>query len=266
MIGSNGYDGGRATAGQIIEVGDIIALASKKRCLLIKAEGSRRIISGIGVFDPMSLVGKEYGSSLNLGPNTFSVLRPDLPLIHKAFERKAQIITLKDAMKIVGELGIKNGSRILEIGVGSGFMSAVLLWFCGEEGEVVSYEKRGDFGKVAKKNINSIGLVKRWKLKIMDAKVLDEPCPFDCAVVDIPEPWETLDALRKSLWGGGKVVFYMPTYNQLERCIGELEKGGFTELQAGEMLSRGLTTKRGRIRPEFDMLGHTGFLLFARRV
>ena len=259
------YCGGRATEGQVVGTGDIVALASQKKCMLIKAEGDRRIISGMGVFDPVSLVGKEYGSSLKLGPKTFSVLRPDLHLIHRAFKRKAQVITLKDAMRIVGELGIRNGSRILEIGVGSGFMSSVLLWFCGEEGGVVSYEKRSDFGEMVQKNISSIGLEKRWTLRIADAKFLDETEPFDCAVVDIPEPWAILEALKKVILRGGKAAFYIPTYNQLERCVEELEKGGFADLQAGEILSRGLTTKRGRIRPEFDMLGHTGFLLFARR-
>ena len=193
-------------------------------------------------------------------------MRPNLPLLYRAFARNAQIITLKDAMNIVGELGIGNGSRVIEIGVGSGFMSAVLLWFCGERGEVVSYERRKDFAHVARKNIKAAGLDGNWKLRIKDGADLVETDRFDCAGVDIPQPRDVSPKLKDVMLKGSKAAFYLPTYDQLARCIESLKSGDFKEIRAREILIRDITTTTGSIRPQFDMLGHTGFLLFARRV
>lgn len=250
---------------QSIENGDIVIIHSEKISAVVKVEEGRIKVPRFGVFDPSSLAGKKYGDIHRFGPDKAYLLRPDLPLLHKAFTRNAQIITLKDSMNIVGELGIGAGSRVLEIGVGSGFMSAVLLWFCGDRGEVVSYERRKDFANVAKKNIRAAGLDGNWILRINDGADLVETDRFDSAVVDIPQPGDVIPKLKKVMLKGAKAAFYLPTYDQLARCIESLKSADFREIRAREILIRDITTTTGSIRPQFDMLGHTGFLLFARR-
>ena len=244
---------------------DIVVLSAPKNCYLIRAGEGRKRISQIGVFDTSSLVGREYGDTLKIGPHIFTILRPTLPLLHRAFRRKAQVIMLKDAMMIVGELGIRCGSRVLEVGVGSGFMSAVLLWFIGPGGELVSYERRRDFAEVAEENVRLAGLRENWELKVRPGEEMDEKNIFDCAVVDVPEPWILMENIGNALMRGGKAAFYVPTYNQFETCLGAFRDAGFSRIGAREVLVRDMTTTEGSIRPCFDMLGHTGFLLFARK-
>lgn len=252
--------------GNPVTENDVVALSASKICHLIRAGDGRKRISRIGVFDTSSLVGLEYGDTLRVGPQAFTILRPTLPLLHRAFRRKAQVITLKDAMTIVGELGIRYGSRVLEVGVGSGFMSAVLLWFCGPGGELVSYERRRDFADVAEDNIRSAGLCGNWELKVCAGEEMDENDRFDCAVVDVPEPWSLVANVGNALARGGKAAFYVPTYNQFERCLGAFGDAGFSRMAGREVLVRDVTTTEGSIRPCFEMLGHTGFLLFARKL
>lgn len=221
----------------------------------------------MGIFDPRTLIGEGYGRRISIGPHGFSILRPELPLLHLAFERKAQTIGLKDSMNIVGELGIRNGSKVLEIGVGSGFMTSVLLWFCGSEGRVVSYEIRKDFAEVARNNITAAGLEEGWSLFIRSGEELDVPVNnFHSGVVDIPEPWTMIDGLGRAIRPGGRIAIYVPTYNQMEHTLSALRNSVFGERGAREIIKRDITTSEKAIRPEFNMLGHTGFLLFCRKV
>jgi len=257
-------DDGLST-GTAVKESDVVVLSAPKNCFLIKAGEGRKRISQIGVFDTSSIVGREYGDTQRLGPNIFTILRPTLPLLHRAFQRKAQVIMLKDAMTIVGELGIRCGSRVLEVGVGSGFMTAVILWFTGPEGGLVSYERRRDFAELAEENIRLAGLEVNWKLKVCAGEEMDERSKFDCAVVDVPEPWTLMENIGNALTRGGKAAFYVPTYNQFESCLGAFRDAGFSRMGAREVLVRDMTTTNGSIRPCFDMLGHTGFLLFARK-
>ncbi len=253
--------------GNLIQTEEIVALVSKGKCVLVKALPGLGKVDGLGVFDPRTLIGREYGCEMKIGPHKFILLRPDLPLFHIAFRRGAQVITLKDAQDVVVELGIRCGSRVLEIGVGSGFMSSVLLWFVGEEGELVSYELRRDFADTARRNIEAAGLHGRWKLLVKNGEELDEADDsFDCAVVDVPEPWKMIEKLDGAVRPGGKIAFFVPTYNQLERSLDGLGNSSFSQPRAREISVREITTSRGAIRPASNMLAHTGFLLFARKL
>ncbi len=88
---------------------------------------------------------------------------------------------------------------------------------------------------------------------------------FGSVVLDIPEPWEALKAAREALAPGGYVATYTPTYNQLERTVRSMRELHLAEVRALELLERGLHVGDGGTRPEFEMLGHTGFLAVGRR-
>lgn len=258
----------------MVETGDLVCLSNNENTVFVRASGERKNIGGLGVFSPERLVGMCYGDRLSFGPRTFLIRFPTLSLLHQVFRRKAQVIMLKDAYEIVGELGITNGSRLLEIGVGSGFMTSVLLWFCGGKGSVVSYEIRPDFARVARKNICMAGLERNWDLRVADAREVFDVSErgrgarprltdvFDGIVVDIPDPWSVLPGITSVLVRGGQIAFYIPTFNQLERTIDEMKTSGFHSICAREIWCRNMKTSPGKIRPESAMVAHTGFLLF----
>jgi len=86
-----------------------------------------------------------------------------------------------------------------------------------------------------------------------------------CSTCSRPGPcWRRLsDALRP----GGVLIGYVATTTQLSRLVEALrEHGGYTEPTAWEALVRGWHVVGLAVRPEHRMIGHTAFLVMARRL
>ena len=66
---------------------------------------------------------------------------------------------------------------------------------------------------------------------------------------------------------GGVLAAYVATTTQLARTVETMRvHGGFTEPQATETLIRAWHAEGLAVRPRHDMVGHTGFLITARRM
>jgi tRNA (adenine57-N1/adenine58-N1)-methyltransferase len=86
-------------------------------------------------------------------------------------------------------------------------------------------------------------------------------------VLDMLAPWEVVEAVAAALTSGGVICCYVATTTQLSRTVEALrEHGGFTEPSAWESLVRGWHVDGLAVRPEHRMIGHTGFLVTARRM
>jgi tRNA (adenine57-N1/adenine58-N1)-methyltransferase len=76
-----------------------------------------------------------------------------------------------------------------------------------------------------------------------------------------------LPAAAAALRPGGVLVGYVATTTQLSRLVEALrEHGGFTEPYAWETFMRGWHVVGLAVRPEHRMIGHTAFLVTARRL
>ncbi len=223
-------------------------------------------VNELGVVDGNKLIGAESGSRISLAGKEFWVLRPGILELMESIERGAQIIGSKDAATIVHHLDLKCGDVVIEGGVGSGSLTLSLLNAVGPEGRVISVESREDFAQKARRNV----MRSRWadccELKIGDVRMIGMDIAADAAVLDIPDPWGAVDNVRGMLKGGGRFCAYVPNTNQLESVVNKLRSGGFVEIHALENLQRSMEIHAGGTRPSFDMLGHTGYLAFARKV
>ena len=86
-------------------------------------------------------------------------------------------------------------------------------------------------------------------------------------MLDMLAPWECVDALAEVLVPGGVLCAYVATTTQLGRMVETLRvHGGFTEPEATESLVRAWHAEGLAVRPRHDMVGHTGFLITARRL
>lgn len=96
-------------------------------------------------------------------------------------------------------LEIKEGEKVLEIGTGSGWQSAILSYLVGKKGHVYTIEILEDLAEFAKSNLNKVG-VKNVEVIVGDGSVgLKEKAPFDKIIVtaacpEIPKP--LLDQLK----------------------------------------------------------------------
>ncbi len=88
----------------------------------------------------------------------------------------------------------------------------------------------------------------------------------DAAVIDLGDPWKMVAPSWEALTGGGLLVGFTPTVNQLEKLAEALRRGGFLVLEAVELLVREFKTEMGKVRPESRMIGHTAYVTIARKV
>lgn len=159
------------------------------------------------------------------------------------------------------------GTRALEAGSGSGALTIALAHAVGPGGRVVSFDRRADFLEIARENVERAGLASRVEFRERDvaADGFGEE-GAESVLLDVPEPWTILGVAASALRFGGGIATYTPTYNQLERTVAALGAAGFEDVESLELLERRIHVSEGATRPEFEMLGHTGFLTGARRL
>jgi tRNA (adenine57-N1/adenine58-N1)-methyltransferase len=187
--------------------------------------------------------------------------------------RGAAVVYPKDSGQVVAMGDIYPGAVVVEAGVGSGALTMSLLRAVGDTGSLRSVERRAEFATIARANVEEFfgGPHPAWELTVGDlVEVLDRdlaPQSVDRVVLDMLAPWECLDAVARVLVPGGVVICYVATATQLSRVAETARaQGSFTEPQAWESLVRGWHLEGLAVRPEHRMVGHTGFLVTARRL
>jgi tRNA (adenine57-N1/adenine58-N1)-methyltransferase len=222
-------------------------------------------LPGLGVINGSKLIGLEEGSRITLGEKEFVVLRPGAQELMESLDRGPQIVLPKDAATIVFKLDLKPGDAVVESGVGSGSLTTALLNAVGSEGMVVSIEIRGEFAAKAKKNVSRSPFAKAWDLRIGDILSTPVEAVVDAVVLDMPNPWDALANVATFLRPGGRFCAYVPNANQVERTVRGLRSAGYVEIESLENLQRQLEVHEGGVRPSFESIGHTGYMVFARR-
>jgi tRNA (adenine57-N1/adenine58-N1)-methyltransferase len=148
-------------------------------------------------------------------------------------------------------------------------LTCSLLRAVGASGSVTSYERREDFAEVARTNVERfIGDVSGvWALHVGDLAGAEGDSVADRVVLDMLAPWEVLDVSARLLAPGGVLCGYVATTTQLSSLVEALrEHGGFAEPAPWESMVRGWHVDGLAVRPEHRMIGHTGFLVTARRL
>lgn len=227
-----------------------------------------------GYFRHEDLVGRPEGTVVEttLGV-AYLALRPLLADHVLSMPRGAAVVYPKDAGQIVAMADIYPGARVVEAGVGSGALTMSLLRAVGDGGSLLSVERREDFAVIARGNVEAFFGADHpaWELATGDlADVLPRlrvPGSVERVVLDMLAPWENIDVVADALAPGGVVIAYVATATQLSRFAEDLKADGrFTEPTAWESLVRGWHLEGLAVRPEHRMVGHTGFLVTARRM
>lgn len=227
-----------------------------------------------GVLKHEALLGQPDGSvHTNSGGHEYLALRPLLRDFVLSMPRGAAIVYPKDAAQILASADIFPGATVVEAGVGSGALSLWLLRAIGESGTLISFERRAEFAEVAQANVETfLGYEpETWRIAVGDlAEALPNevaPASVDRVVLDMLAPWECIDVVADALTPGGVVLCYIATATQLSRVAEYLRATGlFTEPEATETMIRGWHVEGLAVRPDHRMIGHTGFLLTARRL
>jgi tRNA (adenine57-N1/adenine58-N1)-methyltransferase len=220
------------------------------------------------------IIGMPEGSViLNQFGVEYLAFRPLLSDFVLSMPRGAAIIYPKDSAQIVTMGDIFPGARVVEAGVGSGGLSMYLLRAIGPEGKLDSFERRQEFADIARANVaTNLGVVpETWDIHIGDLQdqlpLKKEAASVDRIVLDMLAPWECIEECASALVPGGLIIGYVATVTQLSRFTeGLRDSGHFNEPEAWESMVRGWHLQGLAVRPEHRMIGHTGFLVTARRL
>jgi len=169
----------------------------------------------------------------------FYLLEPTLYDIVKKMKRSVTTLLPKDIGIILTYCGIEDGETVVEAGTGSGALTIYLANAVGKNGKVITYEKRPEFAKLARKNLESVGLIKKGQKiigldeededienkenkgnvnenmeknlkeeknglynviqKIGDITERIEEKNIDLIVLDMPDPWRVVEHAKNSL-------------------------------------------------------------------
>jgi tRNA (adenine57-N1/adenine58-N1)-methyltransferase len=216
------------------------------------------------------LIGLPEGSVVSTSAGLkFTAFIPLLTDYVLSMPRGATIVYPKDAALIVGFADIFPGARVLEAGVGSGALTLSLLRAVGPKGSVHSVERREEFAANATSNIeNYFGeRPENWSLAIGSVQEQEFTEEFDRVILDMLAPWECVEMAAKVLRPGGVFMAYVATTTQLSATAEALKDDGhFTEPESFESMVRGWHHEGLAVRPQQRMIGHTGFLIFSRRM
>lgn len=247
-----------------------LLIDAKKRRFLLRLQEGGAFHSHHGVIGHDELIGAEDGSRVvSTGGAEFVVLRPRLSDYVLKMRRGAQVVYPKDLGPILVYADIAPGSVVLEAGTGSGALTLGLLRAVGPSGRLISVERRADHADHARKTIN------RWlggipdNLDLRVGQVEDQILEVkpDRIVLDVPEPWHSVEPATRGLSGGGVFCAYVPTVPQLQQTVEALREGGnFEDVLAFEALLRTWNVQGRSVRPDHQMVGHTGFICVARKV
>ena len=216
------------------------------------------------------LIGLPEGSVISTSAGLkFTAFIPLLTDYVLSMPRGATIVYPKDAALMVGFADIFPGARVLEAGVGSGALTLSLLRAVGPSGSVHSVERREEFAANATSNIENYfgGRPANWSLAIGSVQEQEFDHEFDRVILDMLAPWECVEMAAKVLRPGGVFMAYVATTTQLSATAEALKDDGhFTEPESFESMVRGWHHEGLAVRPQQRMIGHTGFLIFSRRM
>jgi tRNA (adenine57-N1/adenine58-N1)-methyltransferase catalytic subunit len=245
----------------------VLLFHTARKKWLAKVTLEKKLHTHLGIIDISATIGMEYGSAMRTTEGKLIFLiEPTLHDFIMKSERRTQIVYPKDLGYIAARTGLKNGSKVLEIGTGSGALATFMAGIVKPEGHIHSFDVNPDFMQIARRNLEKAGMIEYVTMNQHDPHQGVDVREADVAVVDLGDPWTVLDQVHEALKGSGAFVAICPTMNQIEKTATELKKSGYADVDCVELMIRTMEAREGMTRPSMRMIGHTTYLVFARKV
>lgn len=250
---------------EVKEGSDVLLYLDARRNYLVRVRRGERFHTHRGFVLLDDLLDKHFGETVlsNVG-HKFIILRPTVYDYLIKSLRSTQILYPKDIGLILVNSAVGPGSRVVEAGTGSGALATALANAVRPTGRVYSYDVRADFQRRAANNLERAGLLTFVDLKVGDVSQGIDEREVDSVVLDLATPWAVVPRARETLTGGGILVSFSPTIEQVIKTVTALEKEDFVDIETVESFLRRIKVKEGETRPETLMVGHTGYITRAR--
>ena len=254
--------------GTTAQEGDLIELVGlKHKHFILRLSHGVEFHTHRGVLKHDEMIGLPWGSEVfSHTGSPFFLMEPSLADILKNTRRNTQILYPKEIGYILVTMGIGPGVHVIEAGTGSGALTTALAFAVGPDGHVWSYEAREEMTRLARSNLEKVGLAERVTLVERDISQGFDQSGVDALFLDLPNPFDYVVQVREALKPGGFFGCILPTTNQVTFLLTALRLNKFAFMDVCEILLRYYKAEAERFRPVDRMVAHTGFLVFARPI
>ncbi|MFC3478534.1 methyltransferase domain-containing protein [Halobacterium litoreum] len=193
----------------------------------------------------------------------FTVRKLRGPDLFNHFERTGAPMMPKDIGLIVGHTGACREDRVLDAGTGTGVLAAYL----GRLGaSVVTYEQKSEFAEVARENMELAEVADSVEVRAGDVtEDLDSLGEFDLLTLDTQDAPDVVARADDLLVSGGYVAVYSPFVENARDAAQAARDAGLANVESMETIQREMDFDDRGSRPSTAGVGHTGYLLFARK-
>jgi tRNA (adenine57-N1/adenine58-N1)-methyltransferase len=246
----------------------VLLIGQDRKQFVLRLQVGGQLQTHRGCISHDDLLGRPLGREIHshLG-YPFVVLEPSAHDLISQLKRTTQIMYPKDIGYLLLKLNVMPGSRVIEAGTGSGGLTLALARAVGLGGQLYSYEVRDDILRLARQNLESLGLAASVEFKLRDiAEGFDER-EVDALFLDVRRPWAFLPHVVEALKDSGFFGAILPTTNQVSDLVRNMESlQTFGHIEVEEVLVRPYKAVPNRLRPVDRMVAHTGYLVFGRKV
>lgn len=222
--------------------------------------------SDLGIVNADVLDNAEVGDEVEShNGHKFKIVKPNINDFIDVMDRRCSILLKKDIGYVLAHTGLGAGSRVVDAGTGAGAIALNFGNVVGSEGHVYTYEIREDFADVARKNVDNFG-IENVTVKNKNIKDGIDEDDIDLVFLDLPKPFEIFEEVWDALNVGGWLAVYAPYIDQAKLSYRIAKKVGFYDIDIIELLERGLEIRQQGVRPKTRMVGHSGYLMFARKL
>ena len=258
----------RIPRGKFEEGDNALLIDRKGRRYLILLDKHGLFETHVGTLPHKEIIGRDQGAFLNTsGGQSLLILKPTLSDHILGMPRSTQVVYPKDLGAIIVLADIFPGAIVVEAGLGSGALTAVLCRSVGPKGKVVTYELREDLVKMGLENVTQLAFgIENHSLHIGDIYQGINEQNVDRIVLDVPEPWHVIPWAAEALIPGGIILSFLPTILQVHRLAQTLNDHPLFQLvETVEVLVRPWDVSQRSVRPAHRMVAHTGFITTSRR-
>lgn len=245
----------------------VLLIGPRGKRFITRLKPGNSLHTHVGVIQHDALIGHPLGrrARSHLG-EPFLVLEPSTHDLMMNVRRHTQIIYPKEAGYILLKLSVYGGQRVIEAGSGSGALTLALARAVAPTGRVYSYESRPEMQRNAIRNLQRVGLADSVEFTTRDIAEGFDQADVDALFLDVRTPWDYLEQAGQALKGGGFFGSLVPTTNQVSDLVAGLQSHRFGDVEVTELLLRQYKPVPERLRPADTMVGHTGYLIFARKI
>lgn len=216
-----------------------------------------------GSLKAIDLVGKKYGSKVNLSKGYGYVLQPTPQLWTKCLPHRTQILYSTDISMILLQLEMKPGSVVIESGTGSGSLSHSIIGTVAPSGHLHTFDFHQERADKAREEFTEHGFsdqVVTVRHRDVCSEGFDLEGLADAVFLDLPHPWEVISHAKLAMKRvGGRICSFSPCIEQVQKTCVELKKCGFTEVSTLECLNREFQVRKITLPvfdPDMDPLGN----------